>query len=232
MTRPLQKNRERLFVEETAKRLGKSWNVGPDREHPDFLVTESEHQFGLEVCEIFTGQESTNGSVNKKGESDRQRMINEVQRAYEAIEGIPLTVKFCGDLCTENMAEIIPALVARNLVSEPVGHHVIIDIDTKLRAGLRIHVTRAFVSEWISVLDRAGWVDRNPMPRIVAIVGRKSRELPRYKRTAGLDVRLLIVANRIHNSGKLVLEGQASIDKMGFQEIYFLSYPRAAVQFG
>ena len=93
MTRPLQKNHERSFVEEAAKHLGKSWSLGADREHPDFLVTEGEHQFGLEVCEIFTGQQNRHGSVDKRGESDTQRAINAVRTEYEAISNVPLTVK-------------------------------------------------------------------------------------------------------------------------------------------
>lgn len=231
MTRPAQKSQERHFVEEAAKRLGKSWNLGSDREHPDFLVTEGEHQFGLEVCEIFTGLENKSGSVNKKGESDTQRMINAVRKEFEAIENIPLTVRFVGDLCAENMAKVVPTLVAKNLASEPVGHHVVIDIDTGLRAGLRIHVRKGFRPDWLSVMDRVGWVDHNPIPRITAIVSKKSQELPRYTKAAGSDIRLLIVANRIHNSGKLTLEEQTSVDKMGFQEIYFFSYPETVVLF-
>jgi hypothetical protein len=40
LTRPLQKRRERFFAEEAARLLGKNWNLGEDREHPDFVVAE------------------------------------------------------------------------------------------------------------------------------------------------------------------------------------------------
>ena len=50
MTRPTQKRRERFFVEEAAKLLGKTWILAEDREHPDFIVTEGEQRLGLEVC--------------------------------------------------------------------------------------------------------------------------------------------------------------------------------------
>ena len=43
------------MTEEAAKFMGKTWDVGPDREQPDFLVTEGAQQFGLEVSEIFAG---------------------------------------------------------------------------------------------------------------------------------------------------------------------------------
>ena len=169
--------------------------------------------------------------MNKKDESDTQRRINTVRKEFEAIENIPLTVKFEGDLCAENLAKVVPALVGGNLASEPVSYHAVIEIETGLRAGLRIHVTKGFRPDWFSVMDRVGWVNRNPMPRITAIVGRKSQELPRYTEATGSDIRLLIVANRIHNSGKLTLEEQTSLDKKGFQEIYFFSYPETVVLF-
>lgn len=121
MTQPIQKSCERHFVEEAAKCLGKSWSLGPDREIPDFLVTEDDHQFGLEVCDIFIGEQNERGSVDKKREANTQRAINAVRLKYEKLVNIPLTVKFVGDLCAENMAKVVPALVERKLVSEPVG---------------------------------------------------------------------------------------------------------------
>lgn len=62
MTRPSKKEGERFFVEKAAELLGKTWCLGLDRENPDFIVSEGEKQFGLEVCEIFTGAQSRAGS--------------------------------------------------------------------------------------------------------------------------------------------------------------------------
>jgi hypothetical protein len=231
VTRPSKKNLERHFVEEAAKRLGKLWSLGPDREHPDFIVTEGGEQFGLEVCEIFVGRENRGGSVDKKGESDTQRRIDAIRHEYEVVENIPLAVKFVGDLCADNMVKVVPALLAKNIVSKAVGHRVVIDIDTGLRSGLRVHVTKGLRADWLGVKDRVGWVDYNPMPRITASVGKKSQELSRYNNAAGSDIRLLVVANRIHNSGKLTLEGLAPLDKRGFQAVYFFSYPESVVVF-
>jgi len=229
VTSALKKNYERHLVEAAAKHLGNSWSLGPDREEPDFLVTEGEHQFGLEVCEIFTGRKNRDGSVKKKAEGETQRMVNAIRCKYEAIENIPLAVKFVGHLCAENMAKVVPALVESNLVSEPVGLRLVIDIDTGLHAGLQIHVTKGFRPNWCSVMDRVGWVDQNPMPRIIAIVEKKLQKLPSYTKAVGSDVRLLIIANRIHNSGRLRLEERDLMDKKGFQEIYFFSYPDSVI---
>ena len=219
------KARERFFIEEAAKRLGKSWNIGPDREHPDFLVADDQQRFGLEVSEIFTGPQDRSGASMKRAESITQQIVNDLRREYEAITDIPLRVKFVGDLCAQNLASVVPALVAEDLAGKPVGHHVVIDEDS----GLRVHVTRAFRNDWFSVNDRAGWVDRRPTKRIADAIEKKSRELSTYAKNTGPDVRLLLVADRIYNSGKVILEEPTAFDLQGFRFVYFFSYPESVV---
>jgi hypothetical protein len=80
--------------------------------------------------------------------------------------------------------------------------------------------------------DRVGFVDRDPMPRIAAEVKKKSGKLPQYRQAADSDIRLLIVADRINNSGKLTLEEQASLDLLGFTVVYFFPYPEEVTVFG
>lgn len=163
----------------------------------------------------------------KKIESNTQRTVDAFRREYEAVTNIPLRVQFVGDMCVENMATVIPALVAADLTSKPVGHHFILDAGT----GLRVHVTKAFRSEWFSVNHRVGWVDRNPAAIIADAIEKKSKELRKYKESIGSDVRLLLVADRIHNSGKLTLEEQVSLDLSGFQVVYFYSRPETLTIF-
>jgi hypothetical protein len=113
-----------------------------------------------------------------------------------------LRVRLVGNMSAQNMTTVVPALLANDFPTKPVGHHVVIDNDI----GLRIHVTKAFRPEWFSVNHRAGWVDRNPTPIIAEAVRKKSNELARYREAAGPVIRLLLVANRINNSGKLMLK--------------------------
>jgi hypothetical protein len=228
VTRPLKKRFERIYVEETAKRLGRPWIIGPDREHPDFAITEGTQQFGLEVCEIFSGPQSSSGSAMKATESHVQKAVDAIRREYEAVEDIPLIVKFVGDMSADDMAMVAPALAAMGLSSKPVGHHDVIDG----QRGLRVHVTRAFRPDWYSVNNRVGWVDRNPIQRIAEAVEKKARELPRYKAALGSDdVRLLLVANRIHNSGKMILENPTSLSTHGFSVVYFFPFPEEITVF-
>jgi hypothetical protein len=85
MTRPTQKRRERFFVDQAAKLLGKTWILEADREHPDFIVTEGEQRFGLEVCEIFIGHQDQAGSVMKRTESRIHRQFEALRREYESL---------------------------------------------------------------------------------------------------------------------------------------------------
>ena len=95
-----------------------------------------------------------------------------------------------------------------------------------------MHVTRALQANWFSVNDRAGSVDPNPVDRITKAIEDKAKKLPRYKECTGLDdIRLLVVANRIMNSGKLSLEECPELDFRGFQVVYFLSYPAPVTVF-
>jgi hypothetical protein len=227
MTRPLKKTRERFLVEETAKRLGKAWDLGPDREHPDFFVKEGAQQFGLEVSEIFMGPQSRAGSAMKEVDSNTQRAVEALRHEYEAIANTPLTVKFVGDMCAENIAAVVRALIGEDLPSKPVGHRVIIDEGR----GLRVHVTKAFRPDWYSVNHRVGWVDRFPIKRIAEAIEKKAKELPRYREAVGANIRLLIMADRIHNSGKFMLEETTALDLRGFQAVYFFPYPETVIVF-
>jgi hypothetical protein len=69
------------------------------------------------------------------------------------------------------------------------------------------------------------------MRHVAVLVEKKAVELPRYKKECGLEVRLLVVANRIHNSGKFCVETRGALDTKGFQTGYFFPYPEAVVVF-
>jgi hypothetical protein len=227
MTRPTQKRRERFFVEQTARLLAKTWKLEEDREHPDFIVTEGELRFGLEVREIFIGPQDRSGSAMKRTESGVHRQLEALRREYESLTQIRLRVQVVGRLSPENMAAIVPALLAEDLATKMVGHHVVIDQGN----GLRLHVTKAFRSEWFSVNHRVGWVDRNPLPIIAEAIKEKSDELERYRAMAGHDIRLLLVADRIHNSGKFMLEDRVALDTQGFQVVYVFPYSESVMIF-
>ncbi len=227
MTRKSKKERERFFVNRAAELLGKNWVLGPDLEHTYFFLTEEVHQFGLEVREIFTGPQVRAGSKMKRKEAETQKVVDALRCQYEVIAEIPLNIRLLGDTSVENLAAVVPALVAKELSTRPVGYQEVIDLGN----GLCVYVTRALHADWYSVNDRVGWVDRYPMKPVTDAIERKSKKLPRYREAAGPDIRLLLVADRICNSGKLMLDEGVALDVQGFQVVYFFSYPESVTVF-
>lgn len=160
MTRQVQKDREQFFAEEAARSLGKAWSFDKSSERPDFLVSEAGHRFGLEVTDVFMGSQTSGGSSMRASESKTQKVVNAMQRTYETAADAPLHVRFVGIMDADNMAKVLPALLAEDFPSKPVAFQTVIDIGTKLR----VHVTKGFRPNWYSVNDRVGFVDRNPKP--------------------------------------------------------------------
>jgi hypothetical protein len=117
------------------------------------------------------------------------------------------------------------------LPAKPFGHQDKFVVDEG-EAKLSVYVTRALRANWFCVNDRVGRVDSNPIDRIAEAIEDKAAKLPRYKKCTGLDdIRLLVVANRIMNSGKLTLEKCPALDLRGFRIVYFFSYPESVTAF-
>lgn len=224
-SRSQQKGRERFFTEEAAKNLGKEWCLGLDRERPDFIITEGEKRFGLEVTYLFAGPIDKHGSHRKKVESYKQKIVNNLRDKYEEYANTPLEVKLVGDLCLKNVDEVVSILLGLSLSTKPIGHQDRFEVDKGL-AKLSVYATRAIRANWYYVNHRVGWVDRKPLDRINAAIEDKAKKLQEYRTHTNLDdIRLLIVADRRMDSGKLSLEGAQALDLRGFQIVYFYSYP-------
>ncbi len=223
MTKLMQKKRERFHAEEAARLLRKVWKLSADRERPDFVVTEESEQFGLEITQIFVGPQGGGGSSLKAGETKTQRIVNELQRQYEAKENVPHIVKFVGNMEADNMDTVIPWLLALDLPSKDVCDQFKHDttIAHPTRARLHVYVTKGLRADWYSVNDRVGFVDCNPHAIIAARIAEKAANLLEYKKASGCaDIRLLLVADRITNSGKLMLDEKAQFDLHGFGDVY------------
>ena len=221
----MQKDRERFFVEEAARSLGASWTIVRDTEPPDFIVESEGALFGLEVRDIFAGPQTVAGSSQKRHESIKQELINSIRLEYESAADCILDVKFVGRVGLENREEVLKRLLDAGFPARAICQNVIIELSN----GLRIHATKAFRPNWYSVNDRVGFVDRNPLPIIASAINEKAKKLTRYQHQAGADIRLLLIANRIYNSGKVALEIDEQFDLTGFRAVYFFPYPEPAV---
>jgi hypothetical protein len=226
MTRQSQKSRERFYAEQAFRSLGAGWTVLPEeRENPDFIVADAERRFGLEVISVFAGNQDETGSSMKRGELITQRAIDALQDQYEASAKAKLHVRFVGAITTETMANVVRNMIALDLDSKSTGWRTIIDE----QRGLRVHITKGFRSDWYAVNHRVGWIDRAPRDIIARATRVKSGNIDRYRAAVGDDVRLLLVADAVQNSGKLRLESNPGFDHLGFRQIYFFPYPEKAL---
>ena len=217
----MNKRQERFFVEEAARSLGVQWEVGEDRESPDFLIDDGSCRFGLEVSELFAGPVGIRGALRKATESFHQKTIDRCRRAYEKERAVPLRVAILGKVTSGSMEELLTMLLCHDLESMQPGERFEVEISDQFKA----HVTRALRHQWFRVNDRVGWVNTNPLPMIEEAAAKKSELLANYREAAGPDIRLLLVANRLFASGKLQLVEDSTVDTQGFRVVYFFSYP-------
>ncbi|MGD1016274.1 MAG: hypothetical protein ABR863_07515 [Roseiarcus sp.] len=169
MTKPVQKRFERVFVEEAIRSLGVGWTIREERDPPDFIIADGDHDFGLDVADIFGGAQNEHGSEMKRAESDRQKLLNNLRRKYEAETGVNnLSVKFVGRIASDTLARVVSELVALDLAAKPLGYRKTIEIQAGFEAPLKLYVTKSDRSGWFTTNDRAGFVMPNPDPIIAA----------------------------------------------------------------
>lgn len=229
MTRLIQKRFERIFVKEAIRSLGVEWIIFEERDPPDFIIADGDNHFGLDVVDIFVGSQDGHGSQMKRAESDTQKLLNNLRRQYEAEANVNLCVKFLGRLAPDTLAKVVPELVALDLAAKPLAYQTAFEIQVGFEAPLKLFVTKGNRSEWFARGDRAGFVTRNPDPIIAAEIAKKGKKLAQYKSLVGDDVRLLLVANRIPNSGKIGAKTESAFDFCGFSAVYFFPYPENAI---
>lgn len=222
----IKKRKEQHFVEEAARLLGESWSAAA-RECPDFIIGTSGSHFGLEVSEVYLGPSGERGSSAKETESQNHRWLNKICREVEERDKVKLDVAFLGKRSDPARAAILAALSAEDFANRPVGHRMEPppddgDSESEPEHG-RLWATKAIHSRATFVQDSSGWVSTDTAILQEAI-SRKAFKLANY-REAVKDVRLLLVADRTRNSGKLMARGNIAVDPCGFDVIYFLSYP-------
>lgn len=234
MTRQSQKQQERIYAEQAAKLLGRSWVLSDDRECPDFIVTEEKMRFGLEIASLFVGPKGRKGASSRAEESASKRALEQLRKEFEAKVDLPLIVKLVGSklgdsTCPANMAAVVPGLLAMDLPRKEIGYQDKFVVDDG-PASLTVYVTRALRPDWYDVAHRVGWVDTNPVCYIADMIAEKAGRLTHYKENTDLeDIRLLLIADRIMNSGKMALNIPPDIGLGGFKAVYFFSYPEKVI---
>lgn len=234
MTSGSQKRDERNFVLKASQLLNISWEILEQREKPDFIIKEGALTFGLEVREIFLNEnKNKGGSPVKQTEQHRSKKLENFAQGFEKKSDLALHVRLlrkpdAGNISECELKQLHQALMAEKLESRETGYQT----QFLLCCGTKVWVTKQFHSRWYVVNDRVGWVSQDPIELIQSAIDIKCKKLDTYRKNAGPDIRLLLVANHLNNSGKITLSPTTSrsIDLQGFKKVYFLSYPSEALE--
>lgn len=219
-----QKKEEEYWACQAALKLGERWELAP-REVPDFGVVSSAGEFGLEVTECHIGPDSSKGSIMRAAEGKNRKLLETARRKYERDSGVCLNLKYLGPVNDLAMEELVDALQDTSLERLEVFANSVEIVFASGKAW--VHPTTK--PNWILIRDRVGWVSQSG-EFLQREIDKKARKLSKY-REAYSDIRLLVVSNRILNSGKLLLEEGFRPDLRGFDAVYFFSYPDCVTPF-
>ena len=235
MTTRRQKKQETFDVRAAARALGADWAVDGDFESPDFCVRDGAEVFGLEHVTVHCGAKTAKPGrkpaprlLQESGR--RESLIADVRRTLSRAHDIPLRVVMRGNIA-EGTTEILASkLLEVDWASEQVGRRV----DIQGIPGLKVHAMRALCPEWIDVDYRIGWIVTEGTALFQEAINRKKSKLPAYRTNAGDDVRLLVVANHYHASGKIDVPEvtEVDVDAGGFSRVYFMAIPKYVIEFG
>lgn len=227
MTRNSQKQEEKYFAGVAAKLLNKSWRIkeAPDeREWPDLIVTEGDASFGLEVRNVYL-DEGSSGSKKKQDEVYRSNLISNLAKKYYSMNGVPVSLKINGELSKELFTDMVNCI---NRVSKDLDDFEV--RKQKIGEGKTIiYITKVLdelgeYDKWQYVGDSVGWVSEITDDHILELINSKNKNFDNYTKNIS-DVRLLLVANRLKNSGRAVFAQGVRLGPLGFSGAYLLSYP-------
>ena len=212
------KELELSIVKRAAGLLNEHW-VAKCRETPDFEIDCLTQTFGFEVTQVFAGSISKRrGSGEKRQEIDNQSWMDCLRREYESHSSVSLHVRYSGRKSNKVRSEILRALLAQDFLSQNIP----LPTRVRLDEGV-LFFNKEFVSNWYFLKDQVGWVSKENNI-IQKAIDSKAEKLQQY-RQCYRDMRLLVFAEPKWNSGKIQLNLEQSINRQGFEVVYFLSYP-------
>lgn len=217
------KDIERSHALQAAFKLGEEWTL-EEREAPDFLVSTNEGKFGLEVTECFIGPKSKAGSKNRAQESANQRWLRAIRDEFEDCCAAQLHLRYLGHVSKRAAAELLAALLSAHFEQRADFDRVELRFDNG-----SVWAYKSPNPHWMLLKDRVGWVSQDGT-YLQREIDAKSPKLNTYRQLCP-DIRLLVVADRIYNSGKLELADGFRPDLRGFDAVYFFSYPMSVTPF-
>ena len=223
------KVQERIYAEKAIALLAVDWTLQDIPEPLDFEVRSENLRFGLEVRNVFAGGEETYGSPRRRNESINSRLIRSLAEKYYAAGGRPITAQFLGKVADMSVKQVAQLLDA----SAPLQswERTTLQLDKMKVILTALPSSVGHYSRWTVVSDHVGWARKITCEELQAAIDRKKENLSLY-RDKYAEIDLLLVANRLLNSGRLLQDEEIVVSNPGFRRIYFLSYPEAIRRVG
>ena len=235
MTTKHQKNHEVIYATKAGGLLGETWNVEPspdEANYPDLIVTIGLVKFGLEVREIYLDEpmeDSTKlkikkrpGSGSKKREAKNRENIKKLADDYYKANCLSIKVDFLGDISHPD--QLLKAIIDEAPQLSEFEQKRIVPYNGCVIYIRKLPEQLGKYKRWNYVSDKVGWVSSIDKNIIDMAIVKKANNLPKYTKKIS-DIRLLLVSDRIYNSGKAHLMNKITFDARGFNSIYYLSYP-------
>lgn len=220
------KVQERIFVEGFLQHLGPKYVILEERESPDFLMSDGQETFGLEVAQIFRDR-GPSGSPSRAAESRRVRFLRRLASTYYSRSGSPLHVqavvpdRFEAD--TVALADQLKAARPRDAWAEAR-----LEVSGAKFRLVSLPAEAGQYSRWVCVNNSVGWQGRLTLEDVEPVMADKALKLPGY-RMATDRVELLLVVDATKTSGMVRWsDGTPSPVARGFDAIHLYVYPYQA----
>lgn len=214
---------ERIYLEKALELLDLDLQVA-DREAPDFELSNGHEIWGIEVRNLFKDEHPKRGSKSKTEESLNTKQLQKIANRYYENNATPILLKILGVKSIEPYSDLILNAIVERMPRQPFSNEKIC-----LNKGPTLYVTdlpaeQSKYSRWDIVNDRVGWVKKLTLEDLQKAINIKSEKLTSYiLRYSKVD--LLLVCDRLNNSGKLSLPIAPKVSNPGFSNIYLLLHP-------
>jgi len=226
-----QKEKERIYLDRFLSLL-RCRAIVVDSDPPDFLLRTPTSTTGVEVTELLKNDQPVSGSLAKRAERNRERMLQALATQYYDGGGEPANLQALwpsGSIFAPSSGLIGKLLELRNSLSEWEQARLEFGND-EVYYFRALPPAAGHYNRWICVSDSVGWVAKISQADLEARIRSKSAKLPMYKLKAE-RVGLLIVADQLTNAGRRRMEAPfAGIDACGFDEVHLLLYPDQTVR--
>lgn len=227
MTRKIQKEIEKYFVEQFAIQMNYDWNViipENEQKYPDLLIETANNTFGLEVRELFKDEIFSKGSNLKKTEQSNIRTMQNLSYRYYKKSKRPILVKIYGKIASYNIDIILDILI-----DSKVNEYENISKYLPTSDGLvSIHITGLpskfeSYSDWQNISDNIGFVKLLNTNSIEEIIRIKAINLSKYSQIVNV-VSLLLYCSHSFSSGMIRFTVGKELNKFGFKHVYLYEH--------